>query len=134
MKPLLEILLVEDDPHDVRFTIEALADGTIRHRLTVARDGEEALALLASKQRPDLILLDLRLPRMDGLEVLAAIKQDRALCSIPVVILSASAAEKDVARAYELQANCFVTKSANWARLASMIQMIENIWLLPRRL
>src|SRR5690348_16930333 len=110
----IEILLVEDNPADVRLTVEALKDSRIRNHLHVARDGVEALELLRPKTgagvKPDLILLDLNLPRKDGREVLSELKQDDALRHIPVVVLTTSQAELDVLRSYRLHANAFVTK------------------------
>jgi len=136
MHRVVEILLVEDNADDVRLTMEALKDVQIHHHLTVARDGAEALAVLRSTRhgspRPDLVLLDLALPRLDGFEVLSTIKRDPDLRAIPVVILSASSEERDIHRAYELQANTFLTKSADLAGLTSVMRLIEKFWLLPR--
>src|SRR5258708_7555792 len=124
----IEILLVEDNPGDVRLTIEALRDGKVHNNLSVARDGVEALAYLrrespfAKAVRPDLILLDLNLPRKDGREVLAEIKADANLKTIPVVVLTTSRAELDVLRTYELQANCFVTKPVDLDQFITVVK------------
>jgi chemotaxis family two-component system response regulator Rcp1 len=131
----VEILLVEDNPGDVRLTIEALRDGKVYNHLNVARDGVEALAFLRREgafgdaPRPDLILLDLNLPRKDGREVLADIKSDPALRTIPVVVLTTSRAEQDVMRSYELQANCYITKPVDLEQFIIVVQSIENFWL-----
>ena len=131
----IEILLVEDNPGDVRLTIEALRDGKVRNRLSVARDGVEALAYLrrdgnfADAVRPDLILLDLNLPRVDGRQVLAQIKADPQLRTIPVVVLTTSQAEQDVLKVYELQANCYVTKPVDLDQFMKVVKSIENFWL-----
>jgi CheY-like chemotaxis protein len=131
----VEILLVEDNPGDVRLTIEALREGKVRNHLSVAEDGEEALAFLrregsyAHAPRPDLILLDLNLPRKDGREVLAEIKADPRLKTIPVVILTTSQADQDVARSYELNANCYVTKPVDLEQFIGVVQSIEDFWL-----
>src|SRR4051794_24701063 len=116
----VEILLVDDSPGDVRLTREALREGKIRNNLSVVTDGVEALAFLrregryAGAPRPDVILLDLNLPRKDGREVLAEIKADDRLRRIPVVILTTSADERDILRAYELHANCYITKPVDF--------------------
>jgi len=136
----VEILLVEDNPGDVRLTIEALRDGKVHNNLNVARDGVEALAYLrreapfTTAARPDLILLDLNLPRKDGREVLAEIKADAELKTIPVVVLTTSRAEQDVLRSYELQANCFVTKPVDLDQFIDVVKSIENFWLTVVRL
>jgi CheY-like chemotaxis protein len=139
----VEILLVEDNPGDVRLTIEALRESKVRNSLSVAKDGVEALAFLrregtfASAVRPDLILLDLNLPRKDGRQVLSEIKSDPALRTIPVVILTTSRAEQDVLRSYELQANCYITKPVDLEQFMTVVKSIEDFWLaivtLPRR-
>ena len=138
----IEILLVEDNPGDVRLTIETLRENQLRNNLHVARDGVEALKFVrhegqhADAVRPDLILLDLNLPRKDGREVLAEIKLDPVLKSIPVVVLTSSRAEQDVQRAYELQANCYVTKPVDLDQFVTVVRSIEHFWLrvvtLPR--
>jgi chemotaxis family two-component system response regulator Rcp1 len=139
----VEILLVEDNPGDVRLTIEGLKEGKVRNNLHVARDGVEAMAFLrregeyASSVRPDLILLDLNLPRVDGREVLSTIKSDAGLRTIPVVVLTTSRAEQDVLRSYELQANCYITKPVDLEQFLTVVKSIENFWLtivtLPRQ-
>jgi two-component system, chemotaxis family, response regulator Rcp1 len=130
----VEILLVEDNPGDVRLTREALKEGKVRNNLNVAQDGVEALAYLRREGRhegavrPDLILLDLNLPRMDGREVLAAIKADPELRPIPVVILTSSQAEQDIVRAYDLHANCYVTKPVDLDQFITVVKSIEDFW------
>lgn len=130
----VEILLVEDNPGDVRLTQEALREGKILHRLQVATDGAEALAMLrgqgehAGAARPDIVLLDLNLPGKSGREVLAEIKSDEELRRIPVVILTSSAAEQDILKAYELQANCYITKPMNVEQLVRVVKAIEHFW------
>jgi CheY-like chemotaxis protein len=131
----IEILLVEDDPGDVRLTREALKEGKVRNSLTVARDGVEALQILrregahAKAARPDVILLDLNLPRMDGREVLKAIKSDEKLKRIPVVVLTTSNADEDVVKSYELQANCYVTKPIDLDQFMKVVKTISEFWL-----
>jgi CheY-like chemotaxis protein len=131
----VEVLLVEDNPGDVRLMQESLREGKVRVRLAVAADGEEALALLrregpyAAAARPDLILLDLNLPRKDGREVLAEIKADPHLRRIPVVVLTSSQAEKDIAISYDLNANCYVTKPVDLQQFMSVVRSIEEFWL-----
>jgi CheY-like chemotaxis protein len=139
----IEILLVEDNPGDVRLTIEALKEAKVRNRLSVAKDGVEALAFLrregsyAEAARPDLILLDLNLPRKDGREVLAEIKVDTSLRSIPVVILTTSRADQDILKSYELHANCYITKPVDLDQFITVVKSIESFWLtivtLPRQ-
>jgi two-component system, chemotaxis family, response regulator Rcp1 len=136
----IEVLLVEDNPGDVRLTREALRDSKVLSTLAVVRDGEEALAYLrreppfAAVPRPDLILLDLNLPRRDGREVLASVKADPALRSIPVVILTSSDAERDIARAYELNANCYITKPVDLDQFTTVVRAIEDFWFTVVRL
>lgn len=131
----IEILLVEDNPGDVRLTQEALTENKIRNNLYVAKDGVEAMEFLrnlnghADAPRPDLILLDLNLPKKDGREVLAEIKTDEKLRSIPVVILTTSDAEDDVAKAYHQYANCYVRKPIDLNRFIEIVKIIENFWL-----
>ena len=136
--PPIDILLVEDNPADVRLAQEAFKDARVANRLHVARDGVEALSMLrdatGAVPRPDLILLDLNLPRKDGREVLQDIKQDEALRHIPVVILSTSQSEQDVARGYRLGANVFVTKPVDVDRFFQVIQSLEQFWLDTARL
>jgi len=133
MRPV-EILLVEDNPGDVRLTIEALRDGKVRNHLNVVTDGVEALLYLrqegkyAAAARPDLILLDLNLPRKDGREVLAEIKADPHLRSIPVVILTTSQADQDILKSYELNANCYITKPVDLDQFISVVRSIEDFW------
>ena len=131
--PPIDILLVEDNPADVRLTQEAFKDARVPNRLHVARDGVEALSMLrdatGAVPRPDLILLDLNLPRKDGREVLQDIKHDEVLRHIPVVIFSTSQSEQDVARSYRLGANAFVTKPVDIDRFFQVIQSLEQFWL-----
>jgi chemotaxis family two-component system response regulator Rcp1 len=131
MKTLpIEILLVEDNPADVRLTQEALREGKVKNNLRVARDGEEALAYLRTTTvRPDLILLDLNLPRRDGREVLQEIKNDPKLKTIPVVVLTTSAAEIDIVRTYELHANCYITKPVDLDQFIKVVKSIDDFWL-----
>jgi CheY-like chemotaxis protein len=130
----VEILLVEDNPGDVRLTREALKEGKIRNNLNVASDGVEAMRYLrregehAEATRPDLILLDLNLPKMDGREVLQAVKADPALRQIPVVVLTSSAAEQDIVRAYDLHANCYVSKPVDLDQFIHVVKSIEDFW------
>ena len=132
---LVEILLVEDNARDVRLTREALKEGRIRNRLHVVNDGENALRFLrreveyAEAPRPDLILLDLNLPRLDGREVLAEIKNDPLLKQIPVVVLTSSRAEKDLLSAYDQHANCFITKPVGFEDFMDVVRSIESFWL-----
>ena len=138
----IEILLVEDNPGDVRLTIEAFKDAKVSNNLSVVRDGMEAMTFLyregefADAPRPDLILLDLNLPKKDGREVLLEIKADKNLKRIPVVILTTSQAEEDVFRTYNLHANCYITKPVDFAQFIKVIRSIEEFWLtivkLPR--
>ena len=136
----IEILLVEDNPGDVRLTIEALKEGKVRNSLSVARDGVEALAFLrregphARAARPDLILLDLNLPRKDGREVLAEIKDDTSLRRIPVVVLTTSRAEEDILRTYDLHANCYISKPVDLEQFISVVRSIDDFWLSVVRL
>jgi two-component system, chemotaxis family, response regulator Rcp1 len=136
----IEILLVEDNPGDVRLTIEALKEGKVRNHLSVARDGVEALAFLrregphASASRTDLILLDLNLPKKDGREVLAEIKEDSRLRRIPVVVLTTSKAEEDILRTYDLHANCYITKPVDLEQFIAVVRSIDDFWLSVVRL
>jgi two-component system, chemotaxis family, response regulator Rcp1 len=131
----VEILLVEDSPGDVRLTIEALKEAKIKNNLNVVQDGVDAMEFLQHKGsyknaiRPDLILLDLNLPRKDGREVLAEIKNTPELRQIPVVVLTTSRAEEDVLRAYDLHANCYITKPVDFKQFMSVVKSIENFWL-----
>jgi CheY-like chemotaxis protein len=139
MKPI-EILLVEDNPGDARLTREALAQSKVRNNLHHAKDGEEAMAFLrregpfGSAPTPDLVLLDLNLPRRDGREVLEDIKKDPLLKQIPVVILTSSQAEEDILRSYRLHANCFITKPVDLEQLTKVVQGIEQFWFTLVRL
>ena len=134
LKPI-DILLVEDNPGDVRLTIEGLKEGKILNNLSVVSNGVEAMAFLrqegqyANVPRPELILLDLNLPRKDGREVLAEIKNDDNLKSIPVVILTSSQAEQDIVKSYNLHANCFITKPVELDQFIGVIKSIEQFWL-----
>ena len=133
-KPI-EILLVEDNPGDVRLTVEAMREYKLRNNLHVVQDGIEALAFLrregvyAEKPRPDLILLDLNLPRKDGREVLAEIKTSEDLKRIPVIILTTSSAETDIVKSYCLHANCFITKPVDMDQFIQVVRSIESFWL-----
>ncbi len=128
------ILLVEDNPGDVRLTKEALKDGKVKNDLKVVRDGEEAMKFLSRKgeykneKLPDLILLDLNLPKKDGREVLTEIKTDNELKHIPVVILTTSKAEEDILKTYNHHANCYITKPVDFDRFFEVIKTIENFW------
>jgi chemotaxis family two-component system response regulator Rcp1 len=130
----IEILLVEDNPGDVDLTREALESGKIRNLLHVAANGEEAMAFLRHKgkytnaPRPDLVLLDLNLPRMDGREVLAQIKSDDDLKRIPVVVLTSSKAEEDILKVYNLHANCYITKPMDLLQFLKVVRVIEDFW------
>ena len=141
-KPV-EILLVEDSPGDVELTREALQGAKFANRLHVAEDGAEAVDFLfrrgpyANAPRPDVILLDLNLPKKDGRQVLAEIKNDPELRVIPVVVLTTSKAEEDILRAYQLHANCYITKPVDFQQFFQVIQSIEEFWVavvkLPRK-
>ena len=131
----VEILLVEDNPGDVRLTAEALQEGKVWNRLSVAPDGVEALAFLrregthVAAPRPDVILLDLNLPKKDGRQVLAEIKSDTDLRRIPVVILTTSKAEEDIVKTYDLHANCYITKPVDLVQFLSVVHAVEDFWL-----
>jgi CheY-like chemotaxis protein len=131
----VEILLVEDNPGDVRLTQESFREGKMHVHLNLAADGEEALAVLrrtgahAAAARPDLILLDLNLPRMSGREVLAEIKADEGLRRIPVVVLTSSREEQDVLASYDLNANCYITKPVDLEQFIRVVRSIEHFWL-----
>ncbi len=139
IKPV-DILLVEDNPGDVRLTREALKEGKVLNTLSVVADGVEALAFLrreeryATAARPDLILLDLNLPRMDGRELLAVIKADAELRRIPVVILTTSAAEQDILKSYNLHANCYITKPVDLEQFIAVVRSVEDFWFTIVRL
>jgi chemotaxis family two-component system response regulator Rcp1 len=127
---------VEDNPGDVRLAVEALRDAKVANRLHIVEDGVEAMSFLRREGRyadvpqPNLILLDLNLPRRDGREVLAEIKQDADLKRIPVVILTSSAAEQDVVQAYNLYANCYITKPMDLDQFLKVVRSIEDFWLI----
>jgi two-component system, chemotaxis family, response regulator Rcp1 len=129
-----EILLVEDNPADIRLTQEVFEEIGIPHRVHIARDGEEALAMLrregahARVPEPDLVLLDLNLPRKDGREVLAEVKGDPRLSHIPIVVLSTSRAERDVLACYQLHANCYLQKPVDFEAFAALIRGLESFW------
>jgi CheY-like chemotaxis protein len=131
----IEVLLVEDNPGDARLTVEALKEGKIRNNLHHAKDGVEAMAFLRREAghenapTPDIILLDLNLPRKDGREVLAELKEDERLRSIPVVVLTTSEAEQDILRTYQLHANCYITKPVDLDKFIGIVRAIENFWL-----
>jgi chemotaxis family two-component system response regulator Rcp1 len=132
-KPV-DILLVEDNPGDVRLTIEALKEGKVRNTLNVCKDGAEALDYLfrrdkyAEAKRPDIILLDLNLPKKDGREVLAEIKSDPNLRRIPVVVLTTSRAEEDVMKSYDLHVNCYITKPVDMNQFIDVVKAIDSFW------
>lgn len=135
MDPSIDILLVEDNPADVRLTQEAFKETTIPNKLHVVRDGSEALAFLeqtgryTKSPRPDIILLDLNLPKKDGREVLALIKQTPEYKRIPVVILTTSKEEEDITHTYEHHANCYITKPADLDEFLNVVKSIETFWL-----
>jgi len=135
MARLIEVLLVEDDPGDVLMTQEAFADNKVKNNLTVVSDGVEALAYLrragtwANAPRPDLILLDLNLPRKDGREVLAEIKADPDLRVIPVVVLTTSGAHDDVVGSYRLHANAYVTKPVDFEQFITVVRQIDDFFI-----
>lgn len=130
----VHILLVEDNPGDVRLTLEALRDGRISNQISVARDGEEALDFLrrrgehAGADRPDLVLLDLNLPKKDGREVLQEVKADPELHRIPVIVLTTSSADQDVLLSYDLHANCYIKKPIEYDEFMGAIRGLENFW------
>jgi len=131
----IEIFLVEDNPGDARLAVEALREAKVKNHLNWVADGVEALAYLrregkfANAVRPDLILLDLNLPRKDGREVLSEIKADEKLKRIPVVILTTSQAEEDILKAYHLSANCYITKPVDLEQFIKVVKSIEEFWL-----
>jgi chemotaxis family two-component system response regulator Rcp1 len=136
----LQVLLVEDSPGDVRLTQEAFRDTNMSIKLHVASDGVEAMAFLRRKgphadaPRPDLILLDLNLPRMDGREVLALIKEDEGLRTIPTVILATSEAEVDILKSYQLNANCYLSKPIQLDAFEHLVKSINDFWLMKAKL
>ena len=131
----IEILLVEDSPSDAEFTIEALKEAKVRNHLSLVEDGVQAMEFLrrqgqhAKAPRPDLIMLDLNLPRKDGREVLAELKADDNFKTIPVVVLTTSRAEQDVLRAYRSHANCYITKPVDFKQFLEVVRSIEHFWL-----
>ncbi|WP_029896717.1 response regulator [Desulfohalovibrio reitneri] len=131
----IRVLLVEDNPDDIELTTEALQESKLKVDLEVVQDGEAALQCLrregkyAGCGKPDLMLLDLNLPRKDGLEVLREIKRDEELQRIPVVVLTISQDEQDVLKAYDLHANCFITKPVDFERFIEVVRSIEGFWL-----
>jgi CheY-like chemotaxis protein len=136
----IEVLLVEDDPGDVLMTREAFEEHKLGNRLNVVSDGVDALAYLRKQHpyqgavRPDLILLDLNLPKRDGREVLFEIKQDESLCRIPVVVLTTSQADEDVLRSYQLHANAYVTKPVDFDRFVNVVRQIDEFFISVVRL
>ncbi len=130
----IDILLVEDNPGDARLATEALTHDKLPNCVTTVQDGVEALAFLrrqghyANAPRPDLILLDLNLPKKDGREVLAEVKADEHLRQIPVIVLTTSQADEDILRAYDLHGNCYINKPLTWTEFARVVKMIEDFW------
>ena len=135
IEKVIEILLVEDNPGDVRLTQEALKDGKLINNLSVVGDGVEAMAFLRREEkyadvpRPDLILLDLNMPKKDGREVLAELKKDPSLKRIPVIILTSSQAEQDIIKTYDLHANCYITKPVDLDQFYTVVKSIKDFWL-----
>ncbi|WP_018500417.1 response regulator [Parafrankia discariae] len=136
----VEVLLVEDDPGDVLMTREAFEDHKLKNNLNVVSDGVEALAYLRGEEpytnapRPDLILLDLNLPRRDGRQVLAEVKADERLRRIPIVVLTTSEAEEDVLRSYDLHANAYITKPVDFERFVAVVRQIDDFFITVARL
>ena len=135
MSDEVQILLVEDNPGDVRLTREALRGARVANELHVVGDGEETIDFLrrrgvhADAPRPDIVLLDLNLPRLDGGEVLAEIKSDPEFAKIPIIVLTSSSAEADIQRTYGLHANCFISKPVDFAEFIGAVQSLEGFWL-----
>ena len=131
----IEILLVEDSPSDTELTLEALMDFKVRNHVSVVEDGVQAMEFLrrqgsyAQAPRPDLIMLDLNLPRKDGREVLADLKGDEELKTIPIVVLTTSRADQDILHAYQLNANCYITKPVDFTQFLDVVRSIESFWL-----
>lgn len=131
----IQILLVEDNPGDVRLTVEALRDAKVANQLHVVGNGEEAIDFLRQQgrhvdaARPDIVLLDLNLPRLDGRDVLADIKSDPSLATIPIIVLTSSTAEADIQRSYELHANCFISKPVDFSEFLAAVRSLEGFWL-----
>jgi two-component system, chemotaxis family, response regulator Rcp1 len=136
----IHILMVEDDPADVRLTREALKNKKVLTTMETVPDGVEAMAYLrrqgayADKPRPDMILLDLNMPRMDGREVLAELQKDSKLRRIPVIVLTTSEGEEDILCAYDMNANCYITKPVDWKQFIRVVELIEDFWLTVVRL
>lgn len=136
MKPesIIDILLVEDNPGDIRLTLEALKDGKINNKIDVVTDGEQAINYLKGKGEfegktlPDLILLDLNLPKLNGREVLSVIKGDADLMHIPVIILTTSKAEDDILKSYQHHANCYITKPVDFEQFSLVVKKLEDFW------
>jgi two-component system, chemotaxis family, response regulator Rcp1 len=132
---VIDILLVEDNPGDIRLTREVFKEGKVRNNLHVCCDGEEAMDYLqlrgkyTNASRPDLVLLDLNLPRKDGRQVLEEVKQDPILRTIPIVILTTSAAEQDILKSYNLHANCYITKPVDLNQFVRVVNYIQDYWL-----
>ncbi|MCU1369836.1 MAG: receiver box response regulator [Ilumatobacteraceae bacterium] len=135
MNDEIQILLVEDNPGDVRLTREALRSAKVANELHVVGDGEEAIEFLRQRgrhhdaPRPDIVLLDLNLPRIDGAEVLEDIKSDVELSKIPIIVLTSSSAEVDIQQAYELHANCFISKPVDFTEFIEAVRSLEGFWL-----
>lgn len=131
----VNILIVEDNPGDVELVLEALESGKVHNSISVVRDGEAALDFLyrrdphTNAERPDLIFLDLNLPKKDGREVLSTVKEDTILRRIPVVVMTTSAAEEDVLRSYDLHANCYITKPLDIKKFFEVVRTIESFWM-----
>lgn len=140
MDSIVEILLVEDNPADVRLTMEAFKDSKILNNLNVVNDGVEAIQYLkkegsyTNSTRPDMVLLDLNLPKKNGREVLAEVKSDDTLKTIPIVVLTTSQSEEDISSAYKLHANCYVTKPVDFDNFMRIIGSIEDFWLTVAKL
>ena len=130
----IQILLVEDNPGDVRLTVEALHGAKVANELHVVGDGEEAIDFLRQRgrhedaPRPDIVLLDLNLPRLDGRDVLADIKADDDLATIPIIVLTSSSAEEDISRSYELHANCYISKPVDFTQFIDAVRSLESFW------
>lgn len=135
MAQLIEVLLVEDNAGDIRLAQEALREGRVCNRLSIVRDGVEALAFLRREgtygdaPRPDIILLDLNLPKKSGFEVLAEVKADPDLRRIPIVVLTTSEAEQDIIRSYDLHANCYITKPVDFEQVITAMREVNGFWL-----
>ena len=131
----IQILLVEDNPGDVRLTVEALRGARVANELHVVGNGEEAIDYLRKRgahvdaPRPDIVLLDLNLPRLDGRDVLADIKSDPELATIPIIVLTSSTAEADIQRSYELHANCYISKPVDFTEFFAAVRSLEGFWL-----